>query len=332
MILVTGGAGYIGSHAVKELCKHGYEPLVLDNLSKGHLNSVMSNKFVECDLADVDAVRSVFENNKIDAVMHFAAQSLVSESMVNPLKYYDQNVGNTIKLLSIMRDYNVLKVILSSTAAVYGEPDEIPITENHPLVPTNPYGNSKLIIENILCDCDKLSGMKYISLRYFNAAGADESGLIGEYHDPETHLIPNVLKVALGQNKIVNVFGDDYDTPDGTCVRDYIHVTDLANAHILALENLLNGGSSNIFNLGNGHGYSVNDIIETAREVTGAEIPVNVEPRRDGDPSTLIASSEKIKNMLEWSPAFNDISTIIKSAWKWSKSQHYGYRSDTKII
>lgn len=319
MILVVGGAGYIGSHVVKQLNDVGWTTLTFDSLKKGHRKAVMTGKFILGDILDTSRLSQVFRENQIEAVMHFAADSLVGESVKNPLAYFENNVAGTINLLSAMINFGVNKFIFSSTAAVYGEPKQIPIMENDPTRPTNPYGESKLMIEQILVRCDEAYGLKYISLRYFNAAGADESGKIGEDHHPETHLIPLVLQVALGQQESIKIFGDDYPTQDGTCIRDYIHVVDLARAHILALKALMADKPSDIYNLGNGEGYSVKEVIEAARKVTGRKIKSQVSKRREGDPLRLVASSEKIKRELGWQPEYEKLETIIETAWNWHK-------------
>lgn len=324
-ILVTGGAGYIGSHTVVELVERGNEVIVLDNLVKGHRQAVIKGKLIEGDILDFVKLDEVFSNNKIDAVMHFAADSLVGESVVNPKKYFNSNIIGSLNLLNIMLKYNIKYFIFSSTAAVYGEPISVPIEEEHPTQPTNPYGESKLALEKILRWYDQAYGLKYVSLRYFNAAGAHYSGEIGEDHRPETHLIPIVLQTALKQREYVEIFGDDYDTPDGTCIRDYIHVTDLAIAHILALEHLVKGGESKIYNLGHGKGLSVKEIIKVAEKVTGIKIPTKIGKRRPGDPAKLIASSKKIKKELNWVPQNEDINIIIESAWKWHKNHPAGF-------
>jgi UDP-glucose 4-epimerase len=324
-ILVTGGAGYIGSHVVKDLLKRGYKVVVLDNLEKGHKKAILSKYFESIDLKDKEKVKQVFNKYKIDAVMHFAALSTVGESMQNPGKYYENNILGGLNLLESMKDFEVKYFIFSSTAAVYGEPKIIPIPEEHPKNPTNVYGSSKLMFEEILNWYDKLFGIKYISLRYFNAAGADMEGELGEDHRPETHLIPIVLKTALKQREYVEIYGTDYPTPDGTCIRDYIHVSDLSKAHILALEALLNGMNSEVFNLGNSRGYSVKEVIKTAENVVGEKIPIKEAPRRPGDPAILIASSDKIKKELQWQPNFPDLETMILSAWNWMKNHPFGY-------
>lgn len=324
--LIVGGAGYIGSHVVRELTRQGHGAVVLDNLAKGHRQAVVGSDFVLGDLGDRDLLGQVFSQRKIDCVMHFAALSLVGESVEKPLAYYDNNVAKTVALLSAMRDHGVRRFIFSSSAAVYGEPQQIPIVETAPLKPTNPYGRTKLFIEKILQDCDQAHGLKYASLRYFNAAGADETGEIGEDHAPETHLIPIVLQVALGQRSEVRIFGTDWETRDGTCIRDYVHVTDLAHAHILAAQRLMAGGESVIYNLGCENGYSVKQIIDMARRVTGHPIPAKETERRPGDPARLVASSEKIKADLGWTPRFDDPERMIATAWKWHRGHPSGYR------
>lgn len=324
-ILVSGGAGYIGSHVVKDLIKKGYDVIVIDNLEKGHKSAVKSNHFYKVDLRDKKSLEEIFENFKIKGVLHFAAASLVGESMVNPGKYYENNILGGLNLLECMVKYNVNIFIFSSTAGVYGEPKIIPIPEEHPTIPTNVYGSSKLMFEEILKWYNKIFGVRYISLRYFNAAGCDLEGDLGEDHRPETHLIPLVLKTALGQRDYVEIYGTDYPTPDGTCIRDYIHISDLSSAHILALEALLAGKDSDIYNLGNSQGFSVREVIRTAEKVVGRKIPVKEVGRRPGDPAILIASSEKIKKDLGWNPKYTDLEDIIRSAWKWFKNHPNGY-------
>jgi len=316
-ILVVGGAGYIGSHMVKDLLDAGYPVMVLDDLSTGHRELLTGGDFVEGNLGDSDLLDRLFSTHRISTVMHFAAFSLVGESMENPLKYYHNNTASTTTLLRAMIRHGIKRFIFSSTASVYGEPVQLPITETHPCNPNNPYGASKLAVERILQDCDSAYALKTISLRYFNAAGADESGTIGEQHTPETHLIPLILKVASGERENIKVFGTDYPTPDGTCIRDYIHVSDLTRAHLLALEYLLGGGESGVYNLGNNRGYSVRDVIDMARNVTGKPIPAIEADRRQGDPATLIAGSDKIKESLGWKPRYEDLETIIETAWRW---------------
>jgi UDP-glucose 4-epimerase len=315
-ILVVGGAGYIGSHMVRALLEGGYEVVVLDNLSTGYRRLLTGGTFVQGSLGDRDLLDGLFQENPVDAVMHFAAFSLVGESVQAPLKYYRNNIAETVSLIEAMVRHGIRRFIFSSTAAVYGEPIKSPISEDHPKQPTNPYGTSKLCVERILADCDRAYGLRSICLRYFNAAGADASGDIGEMHDPETHLIPLVLKGALGQTPI-KIFGIDYPTPDGTCIRDYVHVTDLAQAHLLALQALLDGSGSCAYNLGNSIGYSVRQVIELARKATGLTIQAVEEQRRPGDPATLVADSGKIKKELNWTPRYEDLEQIIATAWNW---------------
>ncbi len=320
-VLIAGGAGYIGTHMVKDLLGKGCRVITLDNLSTGHADLLPGGHFIKGDLGDSALLDNLFSQNSIDAVMHFAAFSLVGESVKNPLKYYTNNVSATTNLLTAMIKHNVKYFIFSSTAAVYGEPDKIPIKEHHPCNPTNPYGVSKITVERILDHCDKAYGLQYVSLRYFNAAGADESGTIGERHDNETHLIPLVLKVATGEREDIRIFGTDYPTPDGTCIRDYIHVSDLSQAHLLALTKLVNGGKSDVYNLGNSKGYSVKEVIETARKVTGRPVPVIEDDKRPGDPAILVASSDKIKRELGWKPRYENLEKIINTAWLWHKKE-----------
>lgn len=324
-ILVCGGAGYIGSHMVAELLENNHKVVVLDSLVKGHKEALLGGKLYVGDLRDRKILDKVFTENKIDAVIDFAAFSLVGESMTEPLKYFNNNVYGTISLLEAMRDYNVKYIVFSSTAATYGEPEVVPITEDSKTIPTNAYGESKLLVEKILRWCDHAYGIKYTTLRYFNAAGAHISGKIGEDHSPETHLIPIILDVALGNREKIMMFGDDYDTKDGTCVRDYIHVSDLASAHSLALKRLMNGGDSAIYNLGNGTGFTVKEMVEIARKVTGHPIPAEVAERRAGDPAVLIASSKKAMEELGWKPKYADVETIISTAWNWHKNHPNGY-------
>ncbi|NFB56526.1 UDP-glucose 4-epimerase GalE [Clostridium botulinum] len=316
-ILVCGGAGYIGSHMVAYLIEKGYDVIILDNLSTGHKKAILGGKLYIGDLKDKEFLNKVFDENNIESVIDFAAFSLVGESVSNPIKYFENNIVSAINLLDTMKTHNVKYIVSSSTAATYGEPKKIPILEDDSTIPTNPYGESKLAVEKILKWCDKAYGIKYTSLRYFNAAGAHINGKIGENHNPETHLIPIILDVALGKREKIIIFGEDYPTKDGTCIRDYIHVSDLASAHLLALERLKNGGDSDIYNLGNGKGFSVKEIIQTAKKVTGKEIKLEIGERRSGDPAILIASSKKAKEELNWDPKFSDISTIIKTAWNW---------------
>ena len=324
-ILVCGGAGYIGSHMVAELLENNHKVVVLDSLVKGHKEALLGGKLYVGDLRDRKILDKVFTENKIDAVIDFAAFSLVGESMTEPLKYFNNNVYGTISLLEAMRDYNVKYIVFSSTAATYGEPEVVPITENSKTIPTNAYGESKLLVEKILRWCDHAYGIKYTTLRYFNAAGAHISGKIGEDHSPETHLIPIILDVALGNREKIMMFGDDYDKKDGTCVRDYIHVSDLASDHSLALKRLMNGGDSAIYNLGNGTGFTVKEMVEIARKVTGHTIPAEVAERRAGDPAVLIASSKKAMEELGWKPKYADVETIISTAWNWHKNHPNGY-------
>ncbi len=326
MILITGGAGYIGSHAVKALVEAGQRVAVFDNFCSGHKAAVDKRALIiEGDLLDPAAIQAAFSQHSISLVMHFAAHSIVPESVENPLLSY-RNLSGTVNLLSAMLDAGVNKLVFSSTAAVYGEPVKIPITEEHPLNPTNPYGESKVWVETMLKGLHKTRNLSYISLRYFNAAGADPEGLLGEDHSPETHLIPLVLRTALGLREKIYIFGDDYDTADGTAVRDYIHVADLIQAHMLAMKALRSVESlQGVYNLGHQLGYSVREVIETARRVTGREISCEVTPRRLGDPSTLIASSEKIKTELNWQPRFAELEDMIKTAWAWYQHHPKGY-------
>lgn len=324
-ILVCGGAGYIGSHMVAELLENGQDVVILDNLEKGHRDALLGGKLYIGDLRDKEILNKIFTENDIEAVIDFAAYSLVGESMTEPLKYFNNNVYGTISLLEAMKEHNVKYIVFSSTAATYGEPECVPILEDSKTIPTNAYGESKLLVEKILNWCDKAYGIKYTTLRYFNAAGAHINGKIGEDHSPETHLIPLILNVALGKRDEILIFGDDYDTKDGSCIRDYIHVSDLASAHSLALKRLMNGGESRIYNLGNGTGFSVKEMIDIARKVTGHEIPAKVAPRRAGDPAILIASSEKAMRELNWKPKFNSVETIIETAWNWHKNHPNGY-------
>lgn len=325
-ILVLGGAGYIGSHTALELVKAGNEVVIADNLVTGYRKAIPEGaKFYEGDLRNSDFLDNLFHQEKIDAVIHFAAYSLVGESVTNPLKYYDNNLYGTKVLLEAMVKNNVGKIVFSSTAATYGEPENIPILESDRTCPTNPYGETKLAMEKMFKWTAEAHGLRYVSLRYFNACGADESGTIGEAHNPESHLIPLILQVPNGKRETISIYGTDYDTPDGTCIRDYIHVTDLAQAHILAVQYLNNGGESDIFNLGNGVGYSVREVIETARKVTGHPIPATETSRRAGDPARLVASSEKSKSVLDWKPVHDSLEEIIASAWNWHKNHPNGY-------
>lgn len=329
-ILVLGGAGYIGSHTVYRLIEQGHKVVVFDNFETGYYEAIHPDAEVyEGDLRNRADIDNVFDKESdIDAVIHFAANSLVGESMVKPLKYYDNNICGTKVLLESMVAHNINRIVFSSTAATYGEPIHTPILENDPTNPTNCYGETKRAMERMFYWTEQAHGMKYVSLRYFNACGAHISGKIGEAHNPESHLIPIILQTANATRDHISVFGTDYDTPDGTCIRDYIHVTDLAQAHILAVEYLINGGESDIFNLGNGVGFSVKEVIKTAKKVTGKEIKVVEEDRRAGDPAVLIASSEKAKKVLGWNPQYNELSTIIETAWKWHSTHPNGYKSN----
>ena len=325
-ILVLGGAGYIGSHTVYELIEAGKEVIVADNLQTGFRAAVHPKaKFYELDIRDKGALDTLFQAEKIDGVIHFAASSQVGESMQNPLKYYDNNLYGTMVLLQSMVAHGVDKIVFSSTAATYGEPERVPILESDRTCPTNCYGQTKLAMEQMMGWTERAHGLKYVALRYFNACGAKLSGEIGEAHSPETHLIPLILQVPLGQRKAISVFGDDYPTKDGTCVRDYIHVTDLAQAHILALDYLMAGGKSDVFNLGSGDGFTVKEVIDVARKVTGDAIPAEMAPRRSGDPAQLIASSEKAIKVLGWKPQYDSLETIVASAWNWHKNHPNGF-------
>ena len=325
-ILVLGGAGYIGSHTVYELVDAGYEVIVIDNLLTGFKEAVHPQaKFYEGDIRDKIFLDNILSKEKIDGVIHFAASSQVGESMKNPLKYYNNNLCGTEVLLESMVEHGIDKIVFSSTAATYGEPESIPILETARTLPTNCYGETKLSMEKMFKWISKAHNLRYVSLRYFNACGAHPNGKIGEAHNPETHLIPLVLQVPNGKREYISVFGNDYDTKDGTCVRYYIHVNDLAQAHILAMEYLSKGGESNIFNLGNGVGFTVKEVIETARKVTNHTIPIREEERRAGDPSVLIASSEKARKVLGWKPQYADLETIISTAWKWHVNHPDGY-------
>ena len=316
-ILVCGGAGYIGSHVNKMLNRMGYDTVVFDNLVYGHREAVKWGKFVRGDLKNPEEIEAVFDACPIEAVMHFAAYAYVGESVTDPEKYYFNNVACTLNLLRAMRGHGCNKIIFSSTCATYGEPERVPITEDMPQNPINPYGASKLMVERILSDYGTAYGLRSVALRYFNAAGADPEGEIGEDHDPETHLIPLVLDAASGKRPDIKVFGTDYPTRDGSCIRDYIHVEDLAKAHILALQYLQNGGASERFNLGNERGTSVLEVIEAVKKVTGRDFKVTLSDRRPGDPATLVGSSDKVKAMLGWEPQYADIETIVEHAWKW---------------
>lgn len=325
-VLVCGGAGYIGSHTVADLLEKGYDVLVVDNLEKGHRKAVLTGaELIIGDLRDADFVNNLLAQRKVDAIIDFAAYSLVGESVGEPLEYYRNNVYGAMNLLDAMKQNGVKYIVFSSTAATYGEPKHIPIRETDETNPTNPYGETKLSIEKMLKWSSAAYGINYAALRYFNVAGAHISGKIGEDHKPETHLIPNVLNAALGKIESLSIFGDDYDTPDGTCIRDYIHVSDLADAHILALEKIMSTNENRTYNLGNGKGFSNKQILDTAIQVTGCNIPYKIAPRRAGDPSALVASSEKIMTELGWSPRYNTLPQIIETAWNWHKAHPNGY-------
>lgn len=324
--IVLGGAGYIGSHAVNKLIENNYDVIVVDNLQSGHEEAINSKaKFYKGDIRDKNFLSNVFKEENIDGVFHFAANSIVGESMKEPLMYFNNNVYGMQILLEVMNEHNVNKIVFSSTAATYGEPKKVPITEDMETCPTNTYGETKLVMEKMMKWCDKAYGMKYVALRYFNVAGAEDDGSIGEDHNPETHLIPIVLQTALGKRDHITIFGDDYDTEDGTCVRDYVHVVDLVEAHILAMKYLTHGGESNTFNLGSSKGFSVKEIVETARKVTDKDIKAIIGERRAGDPSKLIASSDKARKMLGWNPIRTNIENIIKDAWLWHDTHKNGY-------
>ncbi|MEG9295974.1 UDP-glucose 4-epimerase GalE [Mangrovibacillus sp. Mu-81] len=324
-ILITGGAGYIGSHTVRYFLDQNEDVIIVDNLQSGFKESVTVDYFYNIDLRDKNELDKVFKCHNIEAVIHFAANSLVGESMEKPYEYYHNNVYGMMCLLDVMKENSVDKIVFSSTAAVYGEPKQIPITEEDETNPSNTYGETKLAMEKMMKWFDQAYGTKFVSLRYFNAAGAHESGNIGENHDPETHLIPLILEVPLGKREKIYVFGEDYPTEDGTCVRDYIHVIDLASAHYLALEYLRKENTSNVFNLGNGSGYSVREVIEVSRKITEHLIPAEVKDRRAGDPAVLIASSEKAQSVLGWQPKFHSLEKIIKDAWNWHRDNPSGY-------
>lgn len=325
-VMVTGGAGYIGSHTVYQLIEEGHEVIVYDNLSKGHKAAVPEGiKFVEGDLRDTALLTEILLKHEIEAVVHFAADSLVGESMTQPAKYYHNNVVATLALLDTMRDCNVNKIVFSSTAAVYGEPESSPIQEEMSTKPTSVYGRTKLVIEGILADFSMAYGLNYVSLRYFNAAGALADGEIGEHHSPESHLIPLLLQTALGKRPSISIYGTDYNTKDGTCIRDYIHVTDLADAHVLALGHLAEGGLSRVYNLGSENGFSVREVIEETKLITGIDFKVEEAERRPGDPGVLVASAGKIRSELGWQPTRSDLATIISSAWQWHQSHPEGY-------
>ena len=320
-VLVTGGAGYVGSHTLKELLATGERCVVLDNLVRGHRELALSAELVVGDIADSAVVRRVLKDYRVNAVMHFAAFAYVGESVGEPARYYRNNVAGTLNLLDCMREAGVGHLVFSSTCSTYGLPQSNPITEEHPQRPVNPYGASKLMVERMLQDFDAAFGLRSVSLRYFNAAGADPAGEIGEWHEPETHLIPIALQTALGKRKAVEIYGTDYPTADGTCIRDYIHVTDLAQAHIQALQRLRAGHGSDVFNLGNGAGFSVRNVLETAERVTGRRIPFSAAPRRAGDPDTLVGSAAKAQRVLGWQPRFPRLDDIIETAWRWHSAR-----------
>jgi UDP-glucose 4-epimerase len=324
-ILVTGGAGYIGSHTVYALQQAGYRVIILDNLVYGHadlVEQVLQTELIVGSTLDKALLQSIFSQHAIDAVMHFSAYAYVGESVTNPSKYYENNVVGTLTLLDAMVEAGIKSFVFSSTCATYGEPQTLPIPENHPQNPINPYGATKLMVERILADYDKAYDLHAVCFRYFNAAGAHPNGLLGEDHNPETHLIPLVLQTALGKREAIYIYGTDYPTADGTCVRDYIHVCDLADAHISGLEYLLKGGESSVFNLGNGNGFSVREVIDAAARVTGKEIAVVEAERRPGDPPALVGGSDRARRILGWDPQYSDIDTILTHAWQWHQKRH----------
>lgn len=328
-VLVLGGAGYIGSHAVHQLIDRNQHVVVIDNLSTGHREAIHPDAvFYQGDIRDIQFLRRVFKEEAIESVIHFAAHSLVGESMEIPLQYFDNNVYGTQVVLQAMVEFDVKSIVFSSTAATYGEPEQVPITENMPTSPTNTYGETKLTMEKMMHWAEQAHGIQFVSLRYFNVAGARPSAVIGEDHHPETHLIPIILEVALGKREFISIFGDDYDTPDGTCIRDYIHVEDLIKAHLLALNYLKQGGESTVFNLGSNTGFSVKEIIQAVEKVTKKQIPTKIAERRSGDPATLIASSEKAKQTLDWTPTQTSIEQIIADAWRWHTSRPNGYEEE----
>lgn len=328
-ILVLGGAGYIGSHAVDQFITEGFDVAVVDNLLTGHRKAVHpAARFYEGDIRNKAFMQSVFKKESIEGVIHFAASSLVGESMEQPLLYFDNNVYGTLVTLEVMHEYGVKRIVFSSTAATYGEPNETPITENMPASPKNPYGESKRMMENMMRWCDEAYGIRYVALRYFNVAGAKLDHSIGEDHTPETHLVPLLLQTALGQRESFTIFGEDYPTKDGTCVRDYVHVVDLIQAHLKAYDYLVNGGKSDAFNLGSNEGFSVKEMLTAARQITGKEIPVKVGPRRAGDPAVLVASPQKAKTILGWTPEYTTIETIFSSAWSWHQTHPHGYAKE----
>jgi len=319
MILVTGGAGFVGSHTIKKLAEWGCDTVAFDNLSEGHREHVLWGKFFKADLLDIEALREVFNSYPIEAVMHFAALTRVGESVENPQKYYVNNVVGGLNLLHVMIEYSVKDLIFSSSAAIYGNPMEIPISEDHFKKPVSPYGRTKWIFERTLEEYAQAYGIRYVSLRYFNAAGSDLNGAIGEWHDPETHLIPTILEAAAGKRPYIKIFGTDYQTPDGTCIRDFVHVTDLAEAHVLAFEYLKDGGANAALNLGTGKGYSVREVIENCRRITGEKIDVLEGPRRQGDPPRLVADPSQANQALSWIPKYSSLPLIVDTAWRWLK-------------
>ncbi|MFR4286871.1 MAG: UDP-glucose 4-epimerase GalE [Enterococcus italicus] len=328
-ILVLGGAGYIGSHAVDQFITAGFDVAVVDNLLTGHRKAVHpAARFYEGDIRNKAFMQSVFKKESIEGVIHFAASSLVGESMERPLLYFDNNVYGTLVTLEVMHEYGVKRIVFSSTAATYGEPNETPITENMPASPKNPYGESKRMMENMMRWCDEAYGIRYVALRYFNVAGAKLDHSIGEDHTTETHLVPLLLQTALGQRESFTIFGEDYPTKDGTCVRDYVHVVDLIQAHLKAYDYLVNDGKSDAFNLGSNEGFSVKEMLTAARQITGKEIPVKVGPRRAGDPAVLVASPQKAKTILGWTPEYTTIETIFSSAWSWHQIHPHGYAKE----
>ncbi|HEY1077192.1 MAG TPA: UDP-glucose 4-epimerase GalE [Fontimonas sp.] len=322
-VLVAGGAGYIGAHMCKQLADHGHRVVVCDNLASGHRAAVRWGDFVEASIGDADALDRLFSHYRIDAVMHFAASSIVAESVADPLTFYRNNVAHTVTLLEAMQRHGVSRFVFSSTASIFGEPQAALIDENHPKRPVNPYGWTKLAVEQLLEDCARAYGLRSVSLRYFNAAGADPSGEIGEAHEPETHLIPRLLRAANGEPLPVRIFGDDYPTPDGTCIRDYIHVNDLADAHLKALLALDRSAGFACYNLGNGQGYSVREVISSVESVIGRPLDMEIAPRRPGDPARLVASSARAAEELGWAPRIRDIRAIIETAWRWHQRPAY---------
>ncbi|MGY3765952.1 UDP-glucose 4-epimerase GalE [Vagococcus vulneris] len=325
-IAVLGGAGYIGSHAVQELIKSGRDIIVIDNLLTGHKEAIHPDaRFYKGDIRDKAFLTEVLKKETVTGIVHFAASSLVGESVEKPLEYFNNNVHGTQIVLEVMKEQDINHIVFSSTAATYGEPERVPIDEATPTNPKNPYGESKLMMEKMMHWCDEAYGIKYVALRYFNVAGASINGSIGEDHQPETHLVPIILQTALGQRKEITIFGDDYPTADGSCVRDYVHVVDLCQAHVLALDYLEAGSDSNIFNLGSSQGFSVKEMVEEARYLTEKEIPSKIGPRRAGDPAVLVATSEKAQRILKWDPQYTNLNDIFKTAWAWHQSHPTGY-------